>query len=87
MWLIVRDCHLIMTSRECFAYCLCFARYVHQAGGLCIIDEIQTGFGRAGEHFWIFETQGETKQRKIVVMKGTFLSNHLHPKWQASYQT
>ena len=30
-------------------------RMVHEAGGLCIADEIQTGFGRIGEHFWAFE--------------------------------
>ncbi len=28
------------------------------AGGLCIADEVQTGFGRMGTHFWGFETQG-----------------------------
>lgn len=27
-------------------------------GGLCIADEVQTGFGRTGTHFWGFETQG-----------------------------
>lgn len=27
------------------------------AGGLCISDEVQTGFGRTGTHFWGFETQ------------------------------
>lgn len=31
---------------------------VRQAGGVCIADEVQTGFGRAGTHFWAFETQG-----------------------------
>jgi 4-aminobutyrate aminotransferase-like enzyme/Ser/Thr protein kinase RdoA (MazF antagonist) len=31
---------------------------VHTAGGVCIADEVQTGFGRAGSHFWMFETQG-----------------------------
>jgi 4-aminobutyrate aminotransferase-like enzyme/Ser/Thr protein kinase RdoA (MazF antagonist) len=30
---------------------------VRQAGGVCIVDEVQTGFGRAGTHFWAFETQ------------------------------
>ena len=30
-------------------------RMVHEAGGLCIADEVQTGFGRIGEHFWAFE--------------------------------
>ena len=28
------------------------------AGGVCIADEVQTGFGRTGTHFWGFETQG-----------------------------
>ncbi len=28
------------------------------AGALCIADEVQTGFGRAGDHFWAFESQG-----------------------------
>ncbi len=31
---------------------------VRAAGGLCIADEVQTGFGRTGSHFWGFETQG-----------------------------
>ncbi len=29
---------------------------VRAAGGLCISDEVQTGFGRTGENFWGFET-------------------------------
>jgi 4-aminobutyrate aminotransferase-like enzyme/Ser/Thr protein kinase RdoA (MazF antagonist) len=33
-------------------------RHVRQAGGVCIADEVQTGFGRVGTHFWAFETQG-----------------------------
>ena len=33
-------------------------RFVRQAGGLCIADEVQTGFGRMGSHFWGFATQG-----------------------------
>jgi len=32
--------------------------HVRSAGGLCIADEVQTGFGRTGTHFWGFETQG-----------------------------
>ncbi len=28
------------------------------AGGVCIADEVQAGFGRTGTHFWGFETQG-----------------------------
>jgi 4-aminobutyrate aminotransferase-like enzyme len=33
-------------------------RHVRAAGGLCIADEVQAGFGRVGTHFWGFETQG-----------------------------
>lgn len=32
-------------------------QYVRQAGGVCIADEVQVGFGRLGTHFWGFETQ------------------------------
>jgi 4-aminobutyrate aminotransferase-like enzyme/Ser/Thr protein kinase RdoA (MazF antagonist) len=28
---------------------------VRAAGGVCIADEVQTGFGRLGSHFWAFE--------------------------------
>ncbi len=31
---------------------------VRALGGLCLIDEVQVGFGRVGTHFWAFETQG-----------------------------
>ncbi len=31
--------------------------HVRAAGGVCIADEVQVGFGRAGTHFWAFETQ------------------------------
>jgi 4-aminobutyrate aminotransferase-like enzyme/Ser/Thr protein kinase RdoA (MazF antagonist) len=30
---------------------------VRSAGGVCIADEVQVGFGRLGTHFWGFETQ------------------------------
>ena len=33
-------------------------QHVRDAGGLCIADEVQVGFGRTGTHFWGFETQG-----------------------------
>ena len=32
--------------------------FVRSAGGVCIVDEVQVGFGRIGTHFWGFETQG-----------------------------
>ena len=33
-------------------------QHARAAGGLCIADEVQSGFGRTGTHFWGFETQG-----------------------------
>lgn len=39
---------------------------VRRFGGLCIADEVQTGFGRTGEHFWGFENYGVTPD--IVTM-------------------
>ncbi len=32
--------------------------HVRAAGGVCIADEVQIGFGRVGTHMWAFETQG-----------------------------
>jgi len=40
--------------------------HVRARGGLCIADEVQCGFGRMGDAFWAFETQGVTPD--IVVM-------------------
>ncbi|XP_070267520.1 alanine--glyoxylate aminotransferase 2, mitochondrial isoform X1 [Myotis yumanensis] len=31
---------------------------VRERGGVCIADEVQTGFGRLGSHFWGFQTHG-----------------------------
>jgi 4-aminobutyrate aminotransferase-like enzyme len=33
-------------------------RHVREAGGVCIADEVQVGFGRLGAHFWGFQMQG-----------------------------
>ncbi len=41
-------------------------RYVREAGGVCIADEVQVGFGRVGKAFWGFELQGALPD--IVVM-------------------
>ncbi|QQS46986.1 MAG: aminotransferase class III-fold pyridoxal phosphate-dependent enzyme [Acidobacteriota bacterium] len=35
-------------------------RLVRETGGVCIADEVQTGFGRIGSHFHAFQTQGVT---------------------------
>ncbi|MEZ6243266.1 MAG: aspartate aminotransferase family protein [Phycisphaerales bacterium] len=40
--------------------------HVRAHGGLCIADEVQTGFGRTGDHFWGFESHGVTPD--IVTM-------------------
>jgi 4-aminobutyrate aminotransferase-like enzyme/Ser/Thr protein kinase RdoA (MazF antagonist) len=41
-------------------------QYVKAAGGICIADEVQVGFGRVGDAFWGFELQGVVPD--IVVM-------------------
>jgi 4-aminobutyrate aminotransferase-like enzyme/Ser/Thr protein kinase RdoA (MazF antagonist) len=41
-------------------------RYVRAAGGVCIADEVQTGFGRVGSHMWGYEMQNVTPD--IVVL-------------------
>lgn len=33
-------------------------RAVRAAGGVCVADEVQIGFGRVGTHWWAFEAQG-----------------------------
>ncbi|XP_023684413.1 alanine--glyoxylate aminotransferase 2, mitochondrial [Paramormyrops kingsleyae] len=33
-------------------------RLIRQSGGLCIADEVQTGFGRTGSDFWGFQGHG-----------------------------
>ena len=40
--------------------------HVREGGGLCIADEVQTGYGRTGSHFYAFEAQGVTPD--IVVL-------------------
>ncbi|MFN0112030.1 MAG: aminotransferase class III-fold pyridoxal phosphate-dependent enzyme [Blastocatellia bacterium] len=39
---------------------------VRAAGGICIADEVQTGYGRIGSHFWAF--QAHSVAPDIVVM-------------------
>jgi alanine-glyoxylate transaminase/(R)-3-amino-2-methylpropionate-pyruvate transaminase len=42
------------------------AEMVRARGGVLIADEVQSGFGRTGDHFWGFEAHGVTPE--IVVM-------------------
>jgi alanine-glyoxylate transaminase/(R)-3-amino-2-methylpropionate-pyruvate transaminase len=42
---------------------------VHKYGGLCIADEVQTGFGRTGTKFWGFENWGVTPDL-VTMAKG-----------------
>uniref|UniRef100_A0A3B1K380 5-phosphohydroxy-L-lysine phospho-lyase n=1 Tax=Astyanax mexicanus TaxID=7994 RepID=A0A3B1K380_ASTMX len=44
------------------------AEYVRAAGGVFVADEIQTGFGRVGSHYWAFQLQGEDFCPDIVTM-------------------
>jgi 4-aminobutyrate aminotransferase-like enzyme/Ser/Thr protein kinase RdoA (MazF antagonist) len=32
-------------------------KHIRAAGGVCVADEVQVGFGRLGTHFWGFQTQ------------------------------
>ena len=48
---------------------------VRSAGGLCIADEVQTGLGRLGHHYWGFEQQGVVPD---IVVLGKPLGNG-HP--------
>ena len=41
-------------------------KQVRAAGGVCVADEVQVGFGRLGTHFWGFETQNAVPD--IVVL-------------------
>jgi len=42
---------------------------VREAGGVCIADEVQVGYGRLGHHFWGFEQQGVVPDI-ITIAKG-----------------
>lgn len=47
------------------------AERVRDAGGLLVIDEVQSGFARTGDHFWAFEghgVQGHAVVPDIVIM-------------------
>eukprot|EP00095_Tigriopus_kingsejongensis_P000009 maker-scaffold342_size201858-snap-gene-1.16 protein:Tk00009 transcript:maker-scaffold342_size201858-snap-gene-1.16-mRNA-1 annotation:"5-phosphohydroxy-l-lysine phospho-lyase" len=43
-------------------------KHVREAGGICIADEVQVGFGRVGTHWWAFQTNGEDIIPDIVTL-------------------
>lgn len=49
---------------------LLYDRSVRGAGGLCVMDEVQTGFGRGGEYFWMFESQGTQQLHAHTMLWG-----------------
>eukprot|EP00929_Paragymnodinium_shiwhaense_P046799 TRINITY_DN2380_c0_g1_i2.p1 TRINITY_DN2380_c0_g1~~TRINITY_DN2380_c0_g1_i2.p1 ORF type:complete len:475 (+),score=104.46 TRINITY_DN2380_c0_g1_i2:76-1500(+) len=50
----------------CDGYMEAAFKIAREAGGLCIADEVQSGFARLGSHYWGFEMQGV--EPDIVVM-------------------
>eukprot|EP01089_Gocevia_fonbrunei_P013623 TRINITY_DN3521_c0_g1_i1.p1 TRINITY_DN3521_c0_g1~~TRINITY_DN3521_c0_g1_i1.p1 ORF type:complete len:476 (-),score=107.66 TRINITY_DN3521_c0_g1_i1:41-1468(-) len=44
-------------------------KVIRSAGGVCISDEVQTGFGRTGTHYWGYQTQG-VKPDIVTMAKG-----------------
>lgn len=49
-------------------------QHARAAGAVCIADEVQVGFGRAGKHFWAFESQGVIPD--IVTMGKPICNGH-----------
>ena len=45
-----------------------------RAGGVCVADEVQTGFGRVGSHFWSFQRSGVVPD--IVTMGKPIANGH-----------
>lgn len=50
------------------------AEVVHNAGGLLICDEVQSGFGRIGSHFWAYERQAVTPD--VIVLGKPMANGH-----------
>ena len=49
-------------------------KLVKNAGGICIADEVQIGFGRVGSHFWGFESENTIPD--IVTMGKSMGNGH-----------
>ena len=47
---------------------------IRNQGGICIADEVQTGFGRTGNNFWAFEDQGVIPD--IVILGKPMANGH-----------
>ncbi|XP_059489588.1 5-phosphohydroxy-L-lysine phospho-lyase [Neocloeon triangulifer] len=43
-------------------------KIIREAGGVCIADEVQTGFGRVGKYWWAFQLQGDDIIPDIVTV-------------------
>ena len=60
IWLVIFTCLLAEIIPD-FPFIL-YSSHVHKAGGVCIADEVQVGFGRVGSHFWAFQHQGRNNK-------------------------
>ena len=57
-----------------------------ESGGVCISDEVQTGFGRTGTNFWGFQNQGVTPD--IVVTLSDVETREIQAsRWDMDVQT
>ena len=78
-------CFILLSQNICLAewcayWALFFyvlARHVHEAGGICVVDEVQVGFGRVGNHWWAFQTQGPGKAKPHFIPSPA-LKSELH---------
>ena len=46
---------------------------MRDAGGVCIADEVQVGFGRVGSHWWAFQLQGDGKFEVIWTQSDRYM--------------
>jgi glutamate-1-semialdehyde aminotransferase len=51
---------------------------IRKAGGLCIADEVQSGFARTGSHFWGFEAH-DVVPDIVTMAKVDPPGRHWHP--------
>lgn len=50
-------------------------RYVHEAGGLVVVDEVQTGFGRVGKCFWAHQLHDGAAVVPDIITMGKPMGN------------